>query len=53
MIKENQRVKTRVDKDGYPAGSVGVVVSLYSSGSACEVEVWGEDGYPEDVVLQR
>ena len=50
MIKENQRVKTRVDKDGYPAGSVGVVVSLYSSGPACEAEVWGEDGYPEDVV---
>ena len=50
MIKENQRVKTRVDKDGYPAGSVGIVVSLYSSGPACEVEVWDEDGYPEDVV---
>ena len=50
MIKENQRVKTKVDKEGYLAGSIGVVVSLYSSGPACEVEIWGEDGYPEDVV---
>ena len=40
MIKENDRVKTLIEKDGYPAGTVGVVVSLYSSGLACEVELW-------------
>lgn len=50
MIKENCKVRTLVPKDGFPAGTTGVVVSLYSSGPACEVEVWDESGYPADVV---
>lgn len=50
MIKENDRVKTLIEKDGYPAGTIGVVVSLYSSGPACEVELWDEDDYPVDVI---
>ena len=50
MIHENDKVKTLVDKDGFPAGTVGVVVSLYSFGPACEVELWDEDNYPIDVV---
>lgn len=50
MITENCKVKTLVSKDGFPAGITGVVVSLYSSGPACEVEVWDESGYPVDVV---
>ena len=55
MITEYTRVKTLVEKDGHPAGTIGVVVSLYSSGPACEVEVFevlDETGtfYPVDVV---
>ena len=50
MIKEYDKVKTLVEKEKYPVGTVGVVVSLYSSGSACEVELWDEDNYPIDVV---
>ena len=50
MIHENDKVKTLVDKDGFPVGTVGVVVSLYSFGPACEVELWDEDNYPIDVV---
>ena len=50
MITENTRIKTLVDKGGYPAGTIGIVVSLYKSGSACEVEIWDETGYPIDVV---
>ena len=50
MIKENDRVKTLIEKEGYPAGTIGVVVSLYSSGPACEVELWDEDNYPVDVI---
>lgn len=50
MINENDKVKTLVDKDGFSAGTLGVVVSLYSSGPACEVELWDEDNYPIDVV---
>ena len=50
MIKENQKVRTLVDKEGFKAGTVGVVVSIYSSGPACEVELWDENDYPVDVV---
>ena len=50
IIYENRKVKTLVEKNGYTAGTVGVVVSIYASGSACEVEVWDADGYPEDVI---
>ena len=50
MITENTRVKTMVEKDGFPSGSIGVVVSIYGSGSGCEVEIWDDDGYPVDVV---
>lgn len=50
MITENVRVRTRVEKDGFPAGTIGVVVSVYSSGPACEVELWDENQYPVDVV---
>lgn len=50
MIKENCKVKTKVEKEGYPIGTVGVVVSLYSAGPACEVELWDKSDYPKDVV---
>ncbi len=53
MIKENDKVRTLVEKNGFPAGTTGVVISLYTSGPACEVELWDEDGYPEDVVTYR
>ena len=50
MITENTKVRTLVAKEGFPAGTIGVVVSLYSSGPACEVELWDETDYPMDVV---
>lgn len=50
MIKVNDKVKTTVEKDGYSVGSIGVVVSVYSTGPACEVEIWDENNYPIDVV---
>lgn len=50
MILENSKVKTLVDKEGFPAGTIGVVVSMYSTGPACEVEMWDEEQYPVDVV---
>ena len=50
MIKEYDKVKTLVEKDGFPAGTIGVVVSVYSTGPACEVELWDEKDYPVDVV---
>ncbi len=50
MIREYDKIKILVCKEGFPAGSVGVVVSLYNSGPACEVEVLDDNGYPADVV---
>ena len=51
MIKEYSKVKTLVDKEGFPKGSIGIVVSVYSTGPACEVELWDEDENPVDVVM--
>lgn len=50
MIKENMQVKTLVEKEGYKSGMIGVVVSVYSTGPACEVELWDEKNYPIDVI---
>lgn len=50
MITENTKVRTLVAKEGYPEGTIGVVVSLYSSGPACEVELWDETDYLVNVV---
>ena len=50
MINEYMKVRTLVEKEGYPAGSLGIVVSLYTSGPACEVELWDANEYPIDVV---
>ena len=50
MIQENTKVKTLVEKEGFPSGTIGVVVSLYKSGPACEVEMWDDQEYPADVV---
>ena len=50
MIKEYDTVKTLVEKCGIPIGTLGVVVSIYSTGPACEVEIWDENNYPIDVI---
>jgi len=50
MMKEYSRVRTLVEKNGFPAGSIGVIVSFYSTGPACEVEIWDKDMNPVDVV---
>lgn len=50
MIKEYSKVKTLVPKEDYPVGTIGIVVSVYSSGPACEVELWDAHEYPVDVV---
>ena len=50
MIKENVKVRTLVEKEGFSIGTLGIVVSLYSNGPACEVELWNNENYPIDVV---
>ena len=53
MLKENDRVKTLVEKESFPIGTIGVIVIVYSSGPACEVELWDSDNYPMDVVTYK
>lgn len=50
MLEEYMIVKTLVEKDGIPAGTIGIVVSLYENGPACEVEFGDSDSNPIDVV---
>lgn len=49
MIKENDRVKTLVESEGYKAGLIGVVIFVSTDGKYCDVELWGKDGYPIEV----
>ena len=49
-MKVYSRVRTLVEKDGFPIGSMGVIVSFYGTGPACEVEIWDNDMNPLDVV---
>lgn len=53
ILKENDCVRTLVEKEGFPIGTIGVIVSVYSSGPACEVELWDSDNYPMDVVTYK
>ena len=50
VINEYTKVKTLVEKEGFPAGTTGIVVSLYGDGPACEVELWDSNSCPIDVV---
>lgn len=38
MLVEITKRRIFVAEEGYPKGTIGVVVSLYSSDSACEAE---------------
>lgn len=52
-IQERDIVRTLVDKEGFPKGTKGVVVSIYSGYSVCEVEIWDEANYPIDVITYK
>lgn len=43
------KVKTLVEKDGYPPATIGIIVSFYPDSDYCEVGPWDSDGYPVDV----
>lgn len=49
-MTEGNIVKTLVEKEGYPAGSRGVIVSKYKGGPLFEVEIWDNNDYPVDVI---
>jgi hypothetical protein len=47
------KVKTLVEKEGYPPSTIGIIVSFYPDSDYCEVELWDCDEYPVDVVTYR
>lgn len=49
-FKEYDKVKTLVEKDGYPPDSIGIIVDFYPNSDYCEVELWDNDEDPVDVV---
>lgn len=49
-FKEYDKVRTLVEKEGYPPSTIGVIVSFYANSNYCEVELWDADGDPVDVV---
>lgn len=53
MLSENDRVITLVEKEGFPKGTIGVIVSKYASAEVYEVELWDSTNYPVDVVAYR
>ncbi len=50
MFNENDKVITLVEKEGFPKGTIGIVVSKYAGGDVYEIELWDSDDYPVDVV---
>ena len=49
----NSKVKTRIEKEGYPIGTTGVLISLSDISIAGEVELLDETGQPFDIVSYK
>ena len=52
MISENTKIKTLIDKEGHPAGSVGIVLKVLEDGYV-EVEIWDQGNFPIDIVCYQ
>ena len=50
ILEKYDKVKTLVEKEGFPARTIGIIVSFYANSDVCEVELWDEENYPIDVV---
>lgn len=44
------KVKTLVEKDGYPPATIGIIICFYPNSEYCEVELWDSDGDTVEVV---
>ena len=51
VLKEYDLVRTLVAKEGFPIGTIGVIVSQYGDSPAYEVELWDKTSYPIDVIM--
>ena len=49
-FKKNDKVRTLVSRDGYPAGTVGLVVRVHLLDQTCDVRLIDERERPLDVI---
>jgi len=52
-IQQRDIVKTLASKKGFPTGSKGIVVSIYSGYPVCEVKIRDTMNYPIDVITYK
>lgn len=53
MLEEYASVTTLVERDGFPAGTPGIVVSRYGNSDVYEIELLDPSGASIDVVTFR
>lgn len=49
-IKINILVRTLVEKQGYPAGTLGIIVEIFIDKKSCDVQLLDEHSHPAEVV---
>lgn len=49
-IQTNILVRTLVEKQGYPAGTLGIVVDIFIDKKSCDVQLLDEHSHPGDVI---
>lgn len=53
LPEEDDRVRTLVSKEGFPAGTIGAVVGVYEEDELCDVELWDRNEFPVGIVTYR
>lgn len=49
-LQTNIIVRTLVEKQGYPAGSLGIVIDIFAEQKSCIVQLLDEHSHPCDIV---
>lgn len=49
-IRINILVRTLVEKQGYPAGTLGIVVDVFIDKKSCDVQLLDEHSHPAEIV---
>lgn len=52
-LLEGDIVQTKVSKEGYEAGTKGVIVHIFEDHDSCVVEIWDDTNYPIDTIDYR
>lgn len=49
-LQENTLVLTLVEKQGYPTGSLGIIVDIFAELKSCNVQLLDNQYHPQDIV---